>query len=275
MHIADMSGEKVSWDVPLDEPPALVRLGIGIFGPTDKTKYTLPELWSLHLYRYHAGVTMDGHEFSIRPGWASLCPPGMQLEYRLRGKARHLFAHIRLRDQDGGGGVTRIPAMCDLSDDFERTFEALEYVMGNFPRRENQARARVWDTLHELARLGTMSSHSTLYHPVVVRTIDTIEAHLAESVNVVELADEAGISYSYLARLFHNAVGTSIVGYIRKRRVERAQHLLLHSTLPVKVIAATVGIADLQLFNKMIRADLGRSPRALRCRELGEPSGDI
>ena len=91
-----------------------------------------------------------------------------------------------------------------------------------------------------------------------------IERRLGDSLNVADLAEELGISHNHLTRLFRSKYGMTIAGYIRKRRVERARHLLAFSTIPVKSVAVEVGIPDLHLFNKTIRAVLGRSPRAVR-----------
>jgi len=76
----------------------------------------------------------------------------------------------------------------------------------------------------------------------------------------------AGTHNNHLTRLFHTTYGVTISAYIRQRRAERARHLLLHSTLPIKAIAAQVGIADLHLFNKTIRRVLHDSPRRVRDR---------
>ena len=46
--------------------------------------------------------------------------------------------------------------------------------------------------------------------------------------------------------------------------MKRAHHLLTASTLPIASIAATVGIPDLQAFNKACRRTLGAPPRAVR-----------
>jgi transcriptional regulator GlxA family with amidase domain len=55
-----------------------------------------------------------------------------------------------------------------------------------------------------------------------------------------------------------------VIGHLLRRRATRAQHLLLTTNLPVKVIAAEVGVPDLQEFNKLIRRHCGHSPRAVR-----------
>jgi AraC-like DNA-binding protein len=59
----------------------------------------------------------------------------------------------------------------------------------------------------------------------------------------------------------------TVVACIRRRRMERVRHLLIASTLAIPAIpaiAATVGIPDLQAFDKTCRRELGASPRAVR-----------
>ncbi|MGW2523919.1 helix-turn-helix transcriptional regulator [Streptomyces sp. NPDC001617] len=68
----------------------------------------------------------------------------------------------------------------------------------------------------------------------------------------------------HLTRVFGAETGLTVVSYIRHRRLQRARHLLLSSALSVTAIAAAVGIADLQAFNKACRRELGASPRDVR-----------
>ena len=56
----------------------------------------------------------------------------------------------------------------------------------------------------------------------------------------------------------------TVVAYVRLRRMARARHLLVSSTLSIPAVAASVGITDLQAFNKACRRELGGSPRAVR-----------
>lgn len=91
-----------------------------------------------------------------------------------------------------------------------------------------------------------------------------IEEHLAGPLSVPAIARAAGVSHTHLTRLFREDTGHTVVAYIRHRRTERARHLLIASTLAIPAIAATVGIPDLQAFNKACRKELGASPRAVR-----------
>jgi transcriptional regulator GlxA family with amidase domain len=98
----------------------------------------------------------------------------------------------------------------------------------------------------------------------VSAAIEHIEANLAGALSVPDVAREARVSPNHLTRLFQAETGRGVVAYIRRRRMERARHLLLETTLSIPAIAASVGIADLQAFNKACRRELGGSPRAIR-----------
>src|SRR6266508_3472147 len=56
----------------------------------------------------------------------------------------------------------------------------------------------------------------------------------------------AGVSHNHLTRLFHAETGLTVIAYIRQRRMARARHLLVSSTLSIPAVAASVGISDLQ-----------------------------
>ena len=58
--------------------------------------------------------------------------------------------------------------------------------------------------------------------------------------------------------------GMTVVAYVRHRRLARAEHLLRESTLSIPAVAASIGIPNLQAFNKACRQELGSSPRAIR-----------
>jgi AraC-like DNA-binding protein len=260
--------EEIRWPIALGTPPDFVSVGIGLHGrqgPIDR--YLLPDLWCLHLYTYSATLLLGKQTFPIRPGFAGLIPPNMPTEYRYRGVSQHLFVHFRwsTNAQATGESAERIPAMQDMGAEFARYYGQLERVVRGVGRAPSRAQSCVWDILCELCdRQDARPTDAPDAHPAVRAAVSLIELRLAEPLSVAQLADECHISYSYLGRLFQEAYGTTVVGYIRARRMQRAAHLLNQSTLPIKVIAAAVGIPDLHLFNKTVRHTLGASPRAIR-----------
>jgi AraC-like DNA-binding protein len=239
-------------------------MGIGVHGQTPIERYRMPDLWSLHFYRYAARLELDGQEYALTPGCVSIVPPDTPMIYRYEGRSVHLYAHFRLVSSSMGSAMLVRPVQ-DLGDDFVRLYEQMEQVATVPEVPIERAQARLWDILWQLAERGGAEADEPMEaHPAVRRAVQIIDRRLAEPLSVEKIAFECGVSYSYLARLFTAWQGTSVIGYIGSRRMERARHLLLHSTLPVKAIAATVGIPDLHAFNKCVHRAFGASPRKLR-----------
>lgn len=251
------------WLMPLKNPPQLVLAGRAVHGAKVKVEeYQLPELWCLHLYEYEGSLAIDGREFSISPGWAGVTPPNARIVYRFRGASRHVFAHFRLPE---GGDPVKMPVMQDVGLAFEALRAGMEEAAGWLPSQPRRASVRLWDVLWQLAGqpMAEREPHKRL-HPALSCAIRDVELHLAEELVIPSIAKKADISHNHLTRLFKAQFGVTIEGYIRRRRVERALHLLAHTTLGVKTIAGEVGLPDLHYFNKLVRSAVGMSPRAYR-----------
>lgn len=260
-----MLANSLEWQVPLGAKPRISQMGIGVHGSVPVERYLMPRLWCLHFYRYEAEMMINGRLFPILPGFVSLVPPGTRLEYRYKGRSQHCYAHFYL--PVGGSDTMTIPAMLDLGREFETVNRLLEQAVEFFPNQRLRAEIRLWDILWQLsARSSHQSSEAVQMHPSVQKALQLVELHLQEPIYVTELAKKVGLSQNHLIRLFRASVGTTVVGYIRDRRLQRATHLLKNSTLSIKGIAHEVGIKDLHLFNKVIRRAHGVSPRKVRMR---------
>ncbi|MFD8949338.1 helix-turn-helix domain-containing protein [Streptomyces xanthophaeus] len=248
--------------VPLDEPPRVAALGVGVHGTAGRLDvFRLPDLWQLHLYCYEAELTVDGTAHALRPGRVSLVPPGAVVGYRYRGRSEHLYVHFAL---PGTGPLTPVPVVQDAGALTPALSELLLRAVASAPHTPRRADAQVWDVLWQLADLAEPAGGGPRPHPAVAAAVAYIESRLAGPVTVPEIARAADVSHNHLLRLFRAETGGTVVAYLRRRRLERARHLLRESTLPIPAIAAAVGIGDLQAFNKACRSELGASPRAVR-----------
>ncbi|AUG81819.1 AraC family transcriptional regulator [Kitasatospora sp. MMS16-BH015] len=247
----------------LDDPPVVAAVGIGVHGCAGRTDvFLLPDLWQLHLYGYEAELTVDGTAHAIRPGRVSLVPPGTTVRYRYRGRSEHLYVHLRLGT---AGPQIGIPVIQDTGTELAPLRAQLTSALAAWPHSPVRATAEVWAALWRVAQLAPLRTADTAApHPAVAAALAMIEARLAEPLSVAELARAAGVSHNHLTRLFRAATGATVVGYLRARRMARARHFLQATTLSIPAIAASVGIPDLQAFNKACRRDLGASPRAVR-----------
>ncbi|NUP52515.1 MAG: helix-turn-helix transcriptional regulator [Catenulispora sp.] len=242
----------------MGDPPVIANAGVGVHGiNTARDVFRLPDLWQLHLYSYNAAFAADGVWYDLRPGVVSLVPPDTTVEFRYRGRSEHLYVHFELagrRDPFVGDAGAALPVLRELLLD----------AVASFPTAPERSAAAVWAALWRVSDLA--DAIDAPRNPVVAAVVRRIEARLAEPLVVAELARVAGVSHNQLTRLFHEHVGDTVVGYIASRRMARALHLLQASTLSVTAIAASVGIPDLQAFNKACRKAFGASPRALRGR---------
>ncbi|WP_327087181.1 AraC family transcriptional regulator [Nonomuraea sp. NBC_01738] len=239
----------------LRTPPELVSVGVGVHGVGHRTDlFRLPDLWQLHLYGYAARLVVDGLPYELKPGVVSLIPPATQVQFFYQGRSEHLYAHLRLGTGERGVVVQDAGAETPVIDGMMR--QAVQ-AWAATPARSV---AEIWAVLWRIAALRPRAEQGA----PVAAAIAHIEANLAAPLTVPQVARAAGISHNHLTRLFRAETGGTVVAYLRRRRLERARHLLRESTLPITAIAAAVGIPDLQAFNKLCRRELGAAPRAIR-----------
>jgi AraC-like DNA-binding protein len=192
-------------------------------------------------------------------------PPGATLEYSYgHSPSVHAVAHFEL---PGTGEVLALPAMRALGSKFDELAAMFEEAIPWRSTQPARAAARLWDVLWRLGQLEVTSATSTplcTQSAAIERARQFIEMNLGSVLRVERIAEYAGFSHNHFTRVFAAATGSTPAQYIRARRVERALHLLKHSTLPIKAIASQCGLGDLQAFNKALRRELGKSPRELR-----------
>lgn len=247
--------------VRLDEPPQVVSLGVGVHGTARRRDvFRLPDMWQLHLYRYSAELSFEGSSYAIRPGRVSLIPPGAQVQFLYRGRSEHLYAHLRM---SAAGQPRSVPVMQEAGAETPQLTELFAQAVAAWPDTPARATADIWAALWRIAQLGVTTAGGGP-HAAVAKALAYIASNLAGPLSVPDIARAAGVSHNHLTRLFRAETGDTVVAHIRRRRLERARHLLRESTLSIPTVAASVGIADLQAFNKACRREFGASPRAVR-----------
>lgn len=107
-------------------------------------------------------------------------------------------------------------------------------------------------------------ARSCLSAAQVSRLNDYIRQHLGESIGLVDLAREVGLSRYHFTRLFTNTLGTSPYQYVLHKRLERAYHLLMSSAAPVADVALAVGFSSQSHFAGVCRRLMGATPKELR-----------
>lgn len=98
----------------------------------------------------------------------------------------------------------------------------------------------------------------------IERSMDYILDNLSSQLSLDDIAAEAHMSKSYYSSTFKKLNGVSVWGYITAQRINRAQHLLESTTLPVTEICEHCGYNNIANFNRSFKKITGKTPRDYR-----------
>ena len=97
------------------------------------------------------------------------------------------------------------------------------------------------------------------------RTVTTyIAANLGSTIRVSDLAHVAQLSVGHFFRAFRESFGESPLAHVARRRIHRAQSLLLSSQAPLSQIGLDCGMHDQSHFTRVFRRFVGINPGVWR-----------
>jgi AraC-like DNA-binding protein len=99
------------------------------------------------------------------------------------------------------------------------------------------------------------------------KVLGFIHEHLNSPMTIPQLAKIACLSPTYFSNLFSKLIGTSPLQYINKRRIEKAQELLLGTDRSLYEISQQIGIDDEYYFSRLFKKTVGISPDHYRKQE--------
>jgi AraC-like DNA-binding protein len=105
------------------------------------------------------------------------------------------------------------------------------------------------------------------------RVIEFVEANLSGTIKIQDLAGLTRLSASYFSKAFSSDFGKSPYAYVVRRRIERAQEMMLLTNEPLASIALACGLADQSHLTRLFHRIIGVTPaswrrlRAARCDE--------
>jgi AraC-like DNA-binding protein len=138
------------------------------------------------------------------------------------------------------------------------------------------------DSLRRAAEIleGLGGTETTTKEPVrgglspwqIRKVTSYVDANLDRPIKNEELASLVRLNSSHFGRAFRNSFGEPPHEYVIRRRVERAQGLMLSTEASLSEIALDCGLADQSHLTRLFRRIVGESPRAWRRARLSEPA---
>lgn len=91
-----------------------------------------------------------------------------------------------------------------------------------------------------------------------------LQEHLDKEISLNILADEFHLSSQYISQLFKSEIGVNFLAYLTSIRMERAEKLLLATSLSIGEISEKCGYADYRVFTKAFKKEEGSTPSQYR-----------
>lgn len=104
----------------------------------------------------------------------------------------------------------------------------------------------------------------------VTDCIEYIYIHIQKRITVDDLAAYTGLSASHLSRLFKKETGVSVSGYVREKKVRKAQELLRFCDFSLIEISNYLSFSSQSHFTQVFREFTGMTPKKYRDLYAGE-----
>ncbi|MBR1820261.1 MAG: helix-turn-helix domain-containing protein [Clostridia bacterium] len=98
----------------------------------------------------------------------------------------------------------------------------------------------------------------------VHRCMDYIDQHLQQPITVKRLAQELGLSETYVSIVFKRETGVAVSEYIRRKRVDTAKTLLQYTEFSCVEIAEYLCFSSDSHFSRVFREHTGQTPTEYR-----------
>jgi AraC-like DNA-binding protein len=229
---------------------------------------------ALHLHDYDGTARLNGVDYPLKPGTITFSPAGEPSSYHLPRPGTHWCIHFRPIEGPSQGPALQMPMARSLGEhaiDAAKRFAEVARLHALQQANDADAAVTAGVSIAMAALLAwvglldkvTDGQHAPR-HATVNELIDHIDRNLHRPLSAAGLAERAGLSQNYLARLFRQRTGLTIPRHVLVRRIAVARVLLETTDLAIKQVALRVGMPDAQHFNKQFRAVAGVSPSAYR-----------
>ena len=246
------------------QPPLLFPFVVATVGKShNQTPVDRPNgLYCHHVLMVEEGegiFSVSGETFGLSAGEGVFCRANIPHSYRPAGKVFRTRWVTFL-------GAESVLDYYQIQDSFR--FAANPFLLSSVEHLQNfcegnstvltrSAAGYTWltDWLH-----GCFASSA----PVTVQVRRYMEAHFSEPLTLDQIAGAVHMSRYALCHHYKEACGTTVMGQLRKIRVEKAKQLLQLSSAPIEEVGKSCGFENPSYFGKIFRQETGYSPKEYR-----------
>lgn len=98
----------------------------------------------------------------------------------------------------------------------------------------------------------------------VRRAVQFMNQNYYREIGMKDISAHAGVAEGYLSRVFRRECGETVIAYLTKLRIKKAQMLLGKTELPIVEISGYVGVPSREYFNELFKKHTGMTPGEYR-----------
>ncbi len=119
------------------------------------------------------------------------------------------------------------------------------------------------ENVHQLKQISLLPVPESRQQtdPVAAQILDFIAANYEKKIALADLEAELHYSERYLNQRFQKAMGTTVIDYLNRYRIQKALNLLQEQETPVSDIGWKCGIGDYKYFHYVFKKYMGCSPK--------------
>jgi Response regulator containing CheY-like receiver domain and AraC-type DNA-binding domain len=112
---------------------------------------------------------------------------------------------------------------------------------------------------------STVFDVGTVKHSdIIMKIIEYVRRNYMKKITLNDISNHVNFSVSYISRIFKEEMGTNMMNFINKVRVENAKLLLMKNEIPLIEVSYLCGFEDQTYFNKVFKKLTNISPGKFR-----------
>lgn len=229
---------------------------------SDRVTVNARDFYSLS-YRYSGKVLVeaDGERMVSEEGSVTFIPKGLSYTTEILEDMRMAAVHFKL---DHDVDFRNAKVIWVDSAGIPLLFEKLVYSSHPDEPVDFRSMATFYELLSRLTELKDKDGIRGVPEKIRLARKNMERRYADASLSVTSLAEQLGISTSYLRREFSLAFGVSPIAFLRDVRVANAKNMLEAGVLSVGEIAEQCGFASTSYFIQVFHKAMGVSPDRYR-----------
>lgn len=227
----------------------------------------------------------------LTPGHLYIIPAHITHSYECHGRFTHYYLHVYegFKKETDIFELYDFPTEVNAQEGDEQIFAAMcrQYPEAQLPASDPEAYDNTGKFTDYVKRYNDLPIHQKMWlrgcililisrfieraalrtwtkDERVAQVLTYIHKNIYDDIDIDDLADVACVTKPYLIRLFKRSVQVSPLQYINRKKIEKAELLLLTEDLSIKELAYTLGFGDHSYFIRLFKKITGKTPQEYR-----------